>query len=522
MPSLGGATGWLNSEPLGPAELRGHVVLVDFWTLTCINWLRTEPYIRAWSQAYRDDGLIVIGVHTPEFSFEHEIDRVRQATKERAIDYPVALDNDYEIWSAFDNHYWPALYFVDADGVIRDHHFGEGRYEQSERVIQRLLGVERELVSVEGLGVEAEADWDHLRHARDVSRLRPQRALRVTGAPPTTAPTTPRAPALQPLGPRRRVDDRARERRARPARREHRLPLPRARRAPRAVARRARADPLPRAPRRRGSGPVTRRGRRRGRERLAPRRPAVPARARSTTRSASGRWRSRSSSPAPRRTCSRSASDPDHEPTEVNTMRPDIAPGATFPDYELPDHENVARKLSDIQGDDPMILTLARGHYCPKEHQQHLDLAANYPKINVAYTKIATIATDEHHTLQEFRNSVGAQWPFLSDPERTVQKDLDIQEYTDPDNDPMIPHTLVLKPGLVVHKIYNGYWFWGRPSFVDLWHDLRDADSQTLPDWDLSSPGLRQAWDAGDLSPFHGWNKRSRRPDAAEPAGETA
>jgi thiol-disulfide isomerase/thioredoxin len=163
MPQLGGATEWLNSEPLGPAELRGHVVLVDFWTLTCINWLRTEPYVRAWSRAYRDDGLVVIGVHTPEFSFEHEIDLVRKATTERGIDYPVAVDNDYEVWSAFDNHYWPALYFIDADGIIRDHHFGEGRYEQSERVIQRLLGVERELISVEGLGVEAEADWDYLR-----------------------------------------------------------------------------------------------------------------------------------------------------------------------------------------------------------------------------------------------------------------------------------------------------------------------------------------------------------------------
>jgi len=163
MPSFAGATEWLNSEPLGPAELRGRVVLVDFWTWTCINWLRQEPYVRAWSQAYRDDGLVVIGVHTPEFSFEHDIDGVRQATRERAIDYPVAVDNDYEVWSAFANHYWPALYFVDADGVIRDRHFGEGRYEQSERVIQRLLGVERELVSVEGLGVEAGADWDNLR-----------------------------------------------------------------------------------------------------------------------------------------------------------------------------------------------------------------------------------------------------------------------------------------------------------------------------------------------------------------------
>jgi thiol-disulfide isomerase/thioredoxin len=165
LPELGGAAAWLNSAPLEAAGLRGRVVLVDFWTLTCINWLRTEPYVRAWSRAYRDDGLVVIGIHTPEFSFEHDIDGVRRATEVREIDYPVAVDNAYAIWSAFDNHYWPALYFVDADGVIRDQHFGEGRYEQSERVLQRLLGVERELVSVEveGLGVEAEADWEHLR-----------------------------------------------------------------------------------------------------------------------------------------------------------------------------------------------------------------------------------------------------------------------------------------------------------------------------------------------------------------------
>jgi thiol-disulfide isomerase/thioredoxin len=163
MPSLGGATEWLNSAPLERADLHGHVVLVDFWTLTCINWLRTAPYVRAWSQAYRDDGLVVVGVHTPEFSFEHDIDGVRRATKERGIDYAVAVDNDYGIWTAFDNHYWPALYFVDAEGIIRDQHFGEGRYEESERLIQRLLGVRRPLVSVEGRGVEAEADWAHLR-----------------------------------------------------------------------------------------------------------------------------------------------------------------------------------------------------------------------------------------------------------------------------------------------------------------------------------------------------------------------
>jgi thiol-disulfide isomerase/thioredoxin len=162
MPSLDGATGWVNSDPLGPAELRGRVVLVNFWTWTCINWLRQEPYVRAWSRAYRDDGLIVIGVHTPEFSFEHDIDGVRRAVGVRDIDYPVAVDNDYAVWSAFANHYWPALYFVDADGIIRDEHFGEGRYEESERRIQRLLDVERTLVSVEGVGVEAAADWDHL------------------------------------------------------------------------------------------------------------------------------------------------------------------------------------------------------------------------------------------------------------------------------------------------------------------------------------------------------------------------
>jgi SAM-dependent methyltransferase len=163
IPSLVGATGWLNSEPLDPDGLRGRVVLANFWTLTCINWLRQEPYVRAWSRAYRDDGLVVLGVHTPEFTFEQEIDRVRLAVGVREIDYPVALDSDYEVWSAFANHYWPALYFVDREGIIRDRHFGEGRYEQSERVLQELLGIEREPVSVAGVGPEAEADWDNLR-----------------------------------------------------------------------------------------------------------------------------------------------------------------------------------------------------------------------------------------------------------------------------------------------------------------------------------------------------------------------
>ena len=198
-------------------------------------------------------------------------------------------------------------------------------------------------------------------------------------------------------------------------------------------------------------------------------------------------------------------------------MRDDIAPGGTFPDYELLDHERVPRKLSEIQGDDLMILTLARGHYCPKEHHQHLELAANYAKINVAYTKVVTISTDTHYYSLDFRNSVGAQWPFLEDPGRIVQRDLDIQEYTDPENDPMIPHTLVLKPGLIIYSIYNGYWFWGRPSFVDLWHDLRAATREIRPDWELGTPGLRDRWGADDLSPFHGWDKRPQR-TAEQPA----
>jgi peroxiredoxin len=196
-------------------------------------------------------------------------------------------------------------------------------------------------------------------------------------------------------------------------------------------------------------------------------------------------------------------------------VRSDIIPGGKFPDYALPDHTKTVRKLSELAGEDPMILTLSRGFYCPKEHQQHLELAEFQSKIAVAYTQIVTISTDEHHQLQAFRASVGAQWPFLSDPERTIQKDLDIQEYTDPENNPMIPHTLVLKPGLVIHSVYNGYWFWGRPSVYDLWRDLRVASSEIRPDWDLSKPGLRQEWDKGNYAPFHGWNKQKGKPPKA-------
>jgi thiol-disulfide isomerase/thioredoxin len=169
MPSLDSAAGWLNSSPLTAADLRGHVVLVDFWTYTCINWLRQLPYLRAWADKYKDRGLVVIGVHTPEFDVEHDLDNVRRAVKDLRVDYPVAIDNDYAIWSAFDNHYWPALYFVDAQGQIRHHRFGEGGYEQSEMILQQLLAeagsgdIGQDLVSVDARGVEAAADWDSLR-----------------------------------------------------------------------------------------------------------------------------------------------------------------------------------------------------------------------------------------------------------------------------------------------------------------------------------------------------------------------
>ena len=192
-------------------------------------------------------------------------------------------------------------------------------------------------------------------------------------------------------------------------------------------------------------------------------------------------------------------------------MRADIVPGGTFPDYELTDHTRARRRLSELQGIDPMILVLARGHFCPKDHQQHLELAAFYPKIAVSYTQIVTISTDNILETNEFRASVGAQWTFLSDAGRHVQKDLDIQENTDPYHDPMIPHTFVLKPGLVIYSVYNGYWFWGRPSFDDLRRDLREATREIRPDWDLAAPGLREAWDAGDHAKHYPYHQQADR-----------
>jgi thiol-disulfide isomerase/thioredoxin len=169
LPGFDGATGWLNSPPRTAAELRGRVVLVNFWTYTCINWLRTLPYVRAWAHKYKAHGLVVVGVHTPEFDFEHDLVNVRRQVKDLGVDFPVVVDNDYRIWTAFDNHYWPALYFVDAQGQIRHHRFGEGDDEMSEMVLQQLLteagsgGADQDLVSVDATGVEAAADWASLR-----------------------------------------------------------------------------------------------------------------------------------------------------------------------------------------------------------------------------------------------------------------------------------------------------------------------------------------------------------------------
>ena len=166
--SLERANEWLNSPPLSASALRGKVVLVEFWTYTCINWLRTQPYVRAWDKKYRDQGLVVIGVHAPEFSFEKDLTNVRWAVKNLRVDYPVAVDSEHVIWRAFSNQYWPALYFIDAEGRIRHHQFGEGGYEESEMVIRELLAetavtLDIERASVDASGIEKAADWGNLK-----------------------------------------------------------------------------------------------------------------------------------------------------------------------------------------------------------------------------------------------------------------------------------------------------------------------------------------------------------------------
>ncbi|HEY3254545.1 MAG TPA: redoxin domain-containing protein [Polyangiaceae bacterium] len=188
-------------------------------------------------------------------------------------------------------------------------------------------------------------------------------------------------------------------------------------------------------------------------------------------------------------------------------MRGDIVPGATFPDYELPDQRGKHRTLSELSGGDPLVLVLSRGGFCPKERRQHEGLLQLHREMQVGYCRLVTLSTDNLLETSEFRTGVGANWTFLSDPGRKVQQDLEIAEYTDPHHNPMIPHTLVLEPGLVVYKIYNGYWFFGRPTVEELRLDLRATLQRCRPDWDITSPELRTAWSNGDQARFFPYGK---------------
>jgi peroxiredoxin len=183
-------------------------------------------------------------------------------------------------------------------------------------------------------------------------------------------------------------------------------------------------------------------------------------------------------------------------------MHSDIGEGSQFPNYELPDHSGDMRKLSDLQGSNPMVLHLSRGGFDPKEHRYLRHMVDSWPDFKAAYTRIVVISTDNQLETNEFRDSLGAEFPFLSDPDRKIQKDLDIQEYTDPVHDPMIPHTFVLEPGLIIAKIYNCYWYWGRPTISELHIDLRAVFRKIRPDFDLSTPGLREAWERDDRDQF--------------------
>jgi peroxiredoxin len=188
-------------------------------------------------------------------------------------------------------------------------------------------------------------------------------------------------------------------------------------------------------------------------------------------------------------------------------MRPDIVPGAVLSDYELSDHTGKRRKLSELQGPDPMILVLSRGSFCPKDRRQAEGLIQLHREMEVGYCRMVTISTDNLIETNEYRTGVDAHWTFLSDAGRTVQKDLDIAEYTDPGHNPMIPHVIVLEPGLVVFRIYNGYWFFGRPTIEELRHDLRAVLKKCRPDWDITSPEMKAAWAKGEKDRFYPYGK---------------
>jgi peroxiredoxin len=182
-------------------------------------------------------------------------------------------------------------------------------------------------------------------------------------------------------------------------------------------------------------------------------------------------------------------------------------PGAAFPDYELSDQTGTHRKLSDLQGPDPLILVLSRGSFCPKDRRQAEGLVQLHRELEVGYCRLATISTDNLLETNEYRTGVGAHWTFLSDPTRKVQKDLEIAEYTDPTHNPMIPHTIVLEPGLIVFKIYNGYWFFGRPTIEELRQDLRTVLRKCRPDWDITTKAMKSAWERGEKTSFYPYGK---------------
>ena len=267
--ALDGAPVWLNSDPLGAEGLRGRVVVVDFWTYSCVNWLRTLPYVSAWAERYRDDGLVVVGVHAPEFGFEHDLNNVRRAVSELSVGHPVVIDNDFAVWRSFDNHYWPALYLVDRDGRVRFHHFGEGAYEEIERAIQRLLDVDGEPVRVDG---GRRRRGRRLGHAEIPGDLRGPRAER---APHRPARRRARA---QPVDARRRVVGRRGGRRARGGSRLDRVQLPGTRPQPGPRAALGRPGPLRGTARRPAAGRRPRPRRRRVGRGHRLRAPDVPAR----------------------------------------------------------------------------------------------------------------------------------------------------------------------------------------------------------------------------------------------------
>ena len=268
LPSLERALSWINTPPLSAADLRGKVVLVDFWTYTCINWRRTLPYLRVWAEKYRDQGLVIVGVHTPEFSFERDLENVRRAARDQHVDYPIAIDSDYTIWEAFDNQYWPALYFIDARGRIRHHQFGEGDYDKLEAVIQRLLveagrsSVSLPPSAVQGLGAEAIADWEHMRSPE--TYLGFERSTHFVSSGSGGVPgrsrryAAPRQAQAKPVGTDGRLDHAPGVLRAQRARRPTDLSISRARRAPGHGAGRARQrDSFSRVDRRRTASGCT-------------------------------------------------------------------------------------------------------------------------------------------------------------------------------------------------------------------------------------------------------------------------